>query len=119
MSDYIGWLLVGSFICGALAAAAASPRESIGVGFLLGALFGPLGLLAAMAIDGRSKCSQCASRINRGARVCPYCKTARPLDPAAAVRSGNRPVSSRPTDAKPNPAKESISADEALEREWQ
>ena len=74
MENYIGLILLGFLVCGGLGARIAGQRECERDGLILGMVFGPLGLLAAMVIDGRAKCQQCASRFNRGAKICPYRK---------------------------------------------
>lgn len=45
------------------------------LGFWLGALLGPVGLiLAAVAIDGRKKCPVCRERVNESAEKCGHCR---------------------------------------------
>ena len=52
---------------------AASRREAIPQGFLLGLFFGPLGVIAALGVDGRYACKRCGTRINESAEICPMC----------------------------------------------
>jgi len=63
-----GW--IGSAIVGAIVG---SRRDSAGTGALLGLLFGPLGAIAAFALDGRARCPQCLNRIDTGVVLCPTC----------------------------------------------
>jgi hypothetical protein len=42
---------------------------------LLGLLFGPLGVLAAFALDARATCPRCYGRIDAEAYICMYCHT--------------------------------------------
>lgn len=60
-------------ICGVLGGIVGSAKHSAGAGFLLGFLFGPVGVLITLALDGRPKCHACKSRIDPEASVCPQC----------------------------------------------
>lgn len=42
-------------------------------GFLLGLIFGPIGVIIAGFNDGRPQCAACRQRIERWASLCPYC----------------------------------------------
>jgi hypothetical protein len=74
--SYFGWVVttwIGSII---LATSVASRYEGVegGMsGFLLGVFFGPLGLIAAFAVDHRRRCPCCREHIFRGAQRCPHC----------------------------------------------
>lgn len=72
METVIGFWIV----CGVAGAIIASRHNSGVAGFFLGILLGPIGVIAAFALDGRRKCPQCASRMNDGAKVCPQCRSA-------------------------------------------
>ena len=61
------WVVIGvvAWIASAgCAAFIADKKRAVGFGFLLGLLFGPLGLIAAGLIDGRPNCPRCGGRIN-------------------------------------------------------
>lgn len=50
-------------------------KEKAVEGALLGAMLGPLGVLAAAALDGRPQCPECRGRLpGAGGRVCPHCR---------------------------------------------
>lgn len=40
----------------------------------MGLFFGPLGAIAAFALDGRSDCPQCKNKIDNGVLLCPTCR---------------------------------------------
>jgi len=40
----------------------------------MGMFFGPLGAIAAFALDGRSDCPQCKNKIDNGVLICPTCR---------------------------------------------
>ena len=44
------------------------------VGFVLGAILGPIGILICLADDSRPKCPMCKSRIHKEALRCPHCR---------------------------------------------
>lgn len=67
--------LAGASVCGLLGAVVGAPRERAGLGFFLGLLFGPLGVIATFALDGRQPCPMCRNRINTGATLCPACRS--------------------------------------------
>lgn len=50
-------------------------REAPRLGFALGALLGPFGVIAAGLIDGRQKCFTCMEPVGEGAKQCPHCQT--------------------------------------------
>lgn len=49
-------------------------RERGLAGGLLGLLFGPIGVIAAFALDGRPSCPMCESRLDAAPRKCPHCR---------------------------------------------
>ena len=59
--------------CAFLAAFIAGRRNAAGTGLVLGAIFGPVGVIAAFAADGRQKCPACQERIQNFARSCVHC----------------------------------------------
>lgn len=71
MEGYLIWLHLGSVL---LAAIVAAPRNATATGVILALLFGPLGLLATMAIDNRHRCPECQEHVTVGAHTCPHCR---------------------------------------------
>ena len=63
------------FTCGIAGAIIGSSKNAAFGGFILGFFLGPLGVIAAFAIDGRRKCPKCATRVNAGASICPQCRS--------------------------------------------
>lgn len=70
------WAIVGVswLTCAFLGGLIGARREAILAGAVTGLAFGPIGVLAAFALDGRSKCSLCGTRLDRNASVCPGCQ---------------------------------------------
>lgn len=77
MDDFmIGWvigLVISCIIFGVLGAIVGSRREKGVMGFYLGLLLGPIGVIVAFALDGRQSCVKCNSRLNGKPAVCPHC----------------------------------------------
>ena len=48
-------------------------REAFVLGAVVGFALGPLGVIVALAVDGRTKCPQCRERVYALARLCPHC----------------------------------------------
>jgi hypothetical protein len=83
------WFLagVGSLFLGMIAALIASARGGDGIlGFILGLLFGPFGIVAAFYLGDeksrerkdidlgyRKRCRDCAELVKTEARICKYC----------------------------------------------
>lgn len=69
---FIAWLLFGALI-----GVSAAQRRGFGTasGVIGGILLGPLAVLMYFVSSDRYKCPDCAEWINKGARVCPHCKT--------------------------------------------
>lgn len=79
--------LVFWLMCGGLAAVIANSRGgSAGLGFVVGALFGPFGIIGAFFLGGdeakaekelasgeRKKCPRCAELVQPDALVCKHC----------------------------------------------
>lgn len=61
------------FVCAIAGAIIGKAKQSEGAGFMLGLILGPIGVLAAFALDGRPQCRQCRGRHNPQALVCQHC----------------------------------------------
>ncbi len=71
------WLLL-AIPCGIVGAIIAQQKNAGGQGFLLGLFFGPLGVLAAFAMDNRPCCPKCHGRLDGRPEVCRHCNS--PID---------------------------------------
>lgn len=65
---------VSMVVCSVLGRAVGAARMAFYTGMLLGLFFGPLGVLVAFAVDKRTQCPNCYSRLGGLARQCPYCR---------------------------------------------
>jgi len=66
----IFWLL-----CGIVGAMIGSNKGEGGLGFFLGLLLGPIGvLIVALSRGNRRKCPFCVELVNNKAIVCPHCQ---------------------------------------------
>ena len=74
MAELWGVVIVGWFCSAIVGGVIGAGRNSAGAGFVLGLLFGPLGAIAAFALDGRVRCPQCGNRIDTEVSVCPACR---------------------------------------------
>lgn len=74
MDDLWIAIVLGWFACGILGAVVAGAKGGAEIGCLLGALFGPLGVIAAFAVDCRAKCPDCQTRLNGEPKICPQCR---------------------------------------------
>lgn len=64
------------FICGLIAAAIGSSKGEGCVGFIIGLILGPLGILAALLSKGnRVRCPYCREYIDKKATKCPKCQS--------------------------------------------
>jgi hypothetical protein len=65
------WLFFG------IVAALIGQRKGEGcLGFIVGVLFGPFGLLFVIFSSGnRMACSACREKIHKDASICPHCRT--------------------------------------------
>lgn len=62
-------------ICAFVGAALGSRKGRGGTGFILGLLFGPIGILIVLVIRGnRRSCSACKELIHKAATRCPHCQ---------------------------------------------
>lgn len=68
-----GTLIAFWLVCGIVGGIIGSAKNAGVQGFIVGLMLGPLGVLAAFAVDGREKCSQCGTKLNMGAKICPQC----------------------------------------------
>ena len=48
-------------------------RQAALPGAVLGLFFGPIGLLAAFALDGRASCPHCAGKLDGRGQICQHC----------------------------------------------
>ncbi len=65
---------VSMVVCSVLGRAVGAARMAFYTGMLLGLFFGPMGVLVAFAVDKRTQCPNCFSRLGGLARQCPYCR---------------------------------------------
>ncbi len=65
---------VSMVVCAVLGRAVGAARMAFYTGMLLGLFFGPMGVLVAFAVDKRTQCPNCFSRLDGLARQCPYCR---------------------------------------------
>jgi hypothetical protein len=72
--EVILFVSIASAICGAMIG---MKRESphVLICALLGAVFGPLGVIAALGIDLRPSCTACGEHLSKHASICPHCHT--------------------------------------------
>jgi hypothetical protein len=69
------WLLCVGWWCGIIAALIGAPKGQGWLGFLLGALLGPLGILIMVFTQGNRKiCPYCKEKIHKDASVCSRCQ---------------------------------------------
>jgi hypothetical protein len=73
---FLIYLLAWAAYFGTLGAIIAYFKRAPGIGAMLGGLFGPLGVVAAFAVDNRPSCSNCSGRLEDGAETCPHCHVA-------------------------------------------
>jgi hypothetical protein len=69
--EFIGfWLL-----CGIVAAMIGRRKGAGCVGFVVGLILGPIGIIIALVMKGNRKaCPFCKELVNRDATVCPHCQ---------------------------------------------
>ncbi|WP_437228383.1 hypothetical protein SH661x_000881 [Planctomicrobium sp. SH661] len=72
--ELIFLIFVVAGICALAGAAVASSKNAGGGGFMLGLLFGPLGVLISCFLDNRPRCIHCREGITEGANICPHCR---------------------------------------------
>ena len=73
-SETIVFLFVVAWVSsGIVGAIIGSPKKASGTGFILGALFGPLGAIATFVIDNRTRCTRCLGQLDGQPDVCRHC----------------------------------------------
>jgi hypothetical protein len=65
---------ISMVVCSVLGRAVGAARMAFYTGMLLGLFFGPMGVLVAFAVDKRTQCPNCFSRLDGLARQCPFCR---------------------------------------------
>jgi hypothetical protein len=83
------WLVILGWLANIVAGAfAGSGKQAVWLGALLGAILGPLGVVAALGLDLRPQCPVCTGRINGSVKVdqyrrtiCQYCRSPLYWDP--------------------------------------
>ena len=74
MSGYLWFWIWYGWISSAVAAGIVGHgRKAALPGAVLGIFFGPVGLLAAFALDGRSSCPHCAGKLDGRGQICQHC----------------------------------------------
>jgi hypothetical protein len=94
-------LLFLAIVFGIVGAAIGASRKNAGMGFVLGALLGPIGWIVTLFVDHRAQCPECKGRIPDGARKCLHC--------GSAIEMQTFPrISPKPSPPKPleNPVEE-------------
>ncbi len=74
--EHAAWffpMLITAVVCGILGGVIGSFKKAGDIGVLLGAAFGPLGVIGVLAIDGRPECPRCGGRLDGTPEVCPHC----------------------------------------------
>lgn len=69
----IGTLVAFWLVCGIVGGIIANSKGAGVQGFILGLMLGPLGVLAAFAVDGRMACTRCGTKLNGRPQICPQC----------------------------------------------
>ena len=77
--DYIPLLLciwgaVG-IVCGVIGCLLGMSKDAGELGFILGFLLGPIGIIVSAFADGRTPCPHCGTKLNGRPAICPGCKT--------------------------------------------
>jgi hypothetical protein len=81
MPEWLMWSIVVSwFACAILGFIVGEQKCAGGQGMALGLIFGPLGVIAALSLDGRPHCPRCVEPLNAPSRsessICPHCHAA-------------------------------------------
>jgi hypothetical protein len=72
MDATIVFILVAMFLTNTIAGSIAGRSLPL-AGALLGFFLGPVGVVAALGLDGRPQCPRCAGRLDGCGRICQYC----------------------------------------------
>lgn len=83
MGDFLCPYSIVAILCALVGGALASRREAFHQGMVLGLVFGPFGLIAALLVEGREGCPACHEAVSGGAFLCPHCRTALIWDSSA------------------------------------
>jgi hypothetical protein len=67
------WLILCWIGCMVAGGCAGSGKRATVAGVVLGAILGPLGVIAALGIDGREHCPRCAGKADGEGNVCQHC----------------------------------------------
>ncbi len=91
---FVFWLaVVYSVVVHAVLGYIVGERRGAGAaGTWCGLLGGPLGVIAAFALDARPRCHRCCTRVERQARVCPACGLAFAAAPATTTAATPTPA---------------------------
>ena len=82
-------LLINGLIWGFLSSHVGEEKEMFGVGFILGFLLGPIGLIIVIFAHGnQNRCKFCKKYIHYEAVACPYCTRDLPSDSMHNKRDG-------------------------------
>ena len=73
---FLAYLLAWTVPGGTLGAIVGYLKRAPGVGAMLGVLFGPLGVIAALVLDNRPHCTNCSGPLEHAASTCPHCHAA-------------------------------------------
>ena len=80
-------------------------RQACEGGFLLGILLGPVGVIAALGLEGRPQCPRCAGLLDGRGKICQHCHV--PLDwmtwGGPRLMEEKRPAPMPPTPPKAKP----------------
>ena len=70
----IFWVFLGWIGCIVAGACAGSGKRATVTGAILGAILGPLGVIAALGLDGRYSCPRCSGKLDGEGNECQHCR---------------------------------------------